>query len=722
MNLDRALQIASRFLAFTGLLSLAFTREISFPYWSSTGVFLAASFYSGWIQASPGLSRRIWGVLNALALAYFVLDLFVFSQSLLLASTHFILYLMVNKSYNLKTPQDHLQLYMISLLQLLAASTFTIEISFIFSFVLFLLAAVWALLIHHLAAETLRDSASSGSSSPVVRYPGLTWPFVLSTNAIAVGALGFTLILFILLPRVGLGFFHRAQSDLIRTSGFSEEVDLGEIGSVKLDSTVVMRIQTSRPLPPREGMYWRGMVFDLYDGRAWRNRFGIGPAIGSEGGGVIKLAGRWHPTRELVQEVMLEPLDSAVLFAAPFPVRVTGRFSSLRQNAMGAVSLGSVPATRINYIVTSEEAWLSRADAAMAALPPLSPAFDSYLQLPPVSDRLRRLALDIAGAAGPDATVLQKVLAVEKYLETRYRYTLDVKSPGDRSPIEDFLFHQKAGFCEHYATSMALLLRSLGIPARLVTGFLPGEWNEFGKYYTVRQSDAHAWVEVWFPESGWFPFDPTPAAPGGGGSLLGWVGRTADSLQWRWNRYVIYYSFRDQVGLVQGAQDQGRKLQVWMAERAASLVESFRGWALSGGSHPFLGWAALTAAALVLLWFGRRWRPALGRFWNGPWTAGRWAARRPRRREAVFYLRMLDLLRLRGFEKPAGKTPREFAEGLPVDLGKSGPGSSPPSRGAVTELTELYYRVRFGTAPLSAPEEKRVADLLSLLKRDLSHS
>jgi hypothetical protein len=106
--------------------------------------------------------------------------------------------------------------------------------------------------------------------------PGLTWPFILSTNAIAFLSLGCTLFLFVLIPRFGLGYFHRSNSNLIRMSGFSEQVDLGAIGSVKQDWTIVMRIQPSRPLPAFEGIYWRGMVFDNYDGRTWRNRSGGG--------------------------------------------------------------------------------------------------------------------------------------------------------------------------------------------------------------------------------------------------------------------------------------------------------------------------------------------------------------------------------------------------------------------------------------------------------------
>ncbi|HEY5595279.1 MAG TPA: DUF3488 and transglutaminase-like domain-containing protein [Nitrospiria bacterium] len=709
MTLDRAFQITSRLLALIGLLSLILTNEFSFIFGLTALAAVAASFIlvlKGWALS---FSRRVWTALNLAVLAFFIVDLFLFSQSLLTASAHFVVFLTINKLFNLRTPQDHLQLYLISFLQLLAASTYTIDITFLVSFVLYLLTAVWALLLHHLQTETAapawpagRPAARPSAGGSPGLASGLTWPFFINTNGIAFLALGCTLLLFILIPRIGLGFFHRSQSSLIRMSGFSEEVDLGEIGSVKRDSTVVMRIQPSRILPPVEGIYWRGMLFDDYDGRRWRNSFGGGRVVSSEGTGVFNLSYRRHPERAITQEVILEPLDTAVLFSAPDAIQVTGRFNALRVNAMNALSLPMTPATRIDYIVTSMLPALTRPDADARTLSYSLSSVRPYLQLPEGSDRIGRLAREILDQSPSAGTVLQQITVIEKYLETNYRYTLDVQPVSFGSPIDDFLFRQKAGFCEHYATAMTLLLRSIGIPARFVTGFLPGEWNEFGKYYTVRQSNAHAWVEVWFPESGWIPFDPTPPPPEEAATLLGLFSRSMDSLQWQWNRYVIYYSLRDQIALAKEVKDDSLRFRDWVATRASDFFQSIRASFSMMVLHPVTVALVLLPAGVALFWIVRRFKRSGRRF------SFRWPGRTRRVRTVAFYFQMLDLLRDKGLSKPDTLTPQEFIQKIPA----------PPSplRPAAAELTGLYYRVRFAGVPLSDQEQQRVNELLQSLK------
>ncbi len=697
MTLDRAFQVASRLLALVGLLSLILTNEFSYLFGFTAIAAVAASFILLLSGITLRFDRRIWTVLNLAALVFFILDNFFLSQSLLRASTHFVVFLSINKLFNLRTPQDHFQLYLISFLQLLAASTYTIDVTFLISFILSLLTATWALLLHHLTTEAARRPVGQETS------PGLTWPFFISTNGIAFLALGCTLFLFILIPRVGLGFFHRSQSNLIRMSGFSEEVDLGAIGSVKRDSTVVMRVQPSRPLPEVEGVYWRGMVFDNYNGRRWRNSFGGGRLISSEGTGAFNLGYRQYPERTIIQEVILEPLDTAVLFGAPYAIQINGRFNTLRVNELDSISLAMVPATRIDYIFTSMLPILTRSDAEALAFSYSLSSARRFFQLPEGSDRIGRLAREILDQSPSAVTVLEKIGAIEKYLKTNYRYTLDVKPTVSGMPIEDFLFRQKAGFCEHYATAMTLLLRSIGIPARFVTGFLPGEWNEFGMYYTVRQSNAHAWVEVWFPESGWIPFDPTPPAPPEeAATLLGYLRRSMDSVQWRWNRYVIYYSIRDQISLAKEVKDDTMKLRLQFMNLVTGAFTAAGIFLSSMLLHPVTVSLILIAGCVALFWVVRRLKRSAGGF------SFRWPGRRRQARTVLFYFQMLDLLRAKGLSKPDTLTPQEFIQKIPA----------PPSplRPAAAELTGLYYRVRFADVPLSDQEQQRVTELLQALK------
>jgi hypothetical protein len=649
------------------------------------------------------LSRQIWTSVNLAVLAFFIVDLSLYSQSLLTACTHFVVFLMINKLFNLRTPQDHFQLYLISFLQLLAASTYTIEVSFLISFVLYLLTATWALLLHHLTTEKSNSPGRPSGGQPPGWSSGLTWPFFMSTNTIAVAALGCSLLLFIFIPRVGLGFFHRSQSSLIRTSGFSNEVDLGEIGSVKKDPTVVMRVQPSRPLPGVEGMYWRGMVYDFYDGRRWRNSFGSGRLVASEGNGIFNLAYRQYPERAISQEIILEPLDTPVLFGAPYVIQIGGQFTTIRVNTMNSISLPMVPATRFEYTLTSVLPSLERSDTETQTIPAASPQLRPYLQLPEGSDRIGQLARDILRGNPSADTVLQKIMAIEKYLGTNYRYTLDVQPTSSGMPIEDFLFRQKAGFCEHYATAMTLLLRSLDIPARFVTGFLPGEWNDFGHYYTVRQSNAHAWVEVWFERSGWIPFDPTPMVPSDDeGGLLGLLGRSTDSLQWWWNRYVIYFSLHDQINLANEVKEGTMKVRMQFMNRVSGAFDAAWDFLSSALLHPILIMLAVLCGAGALFW-GMRHLDFSRSGITRPW--------RKRLRKVqphAFYYQMLDLLRAKGYPKPPALTPREFLPRVPA--------APLPLRSVAAELTDLYYRVRFAGDPLSDREETRVAELLHNLK------
>jgi protein-glutamine gamma-glutamyltransferase len=574
-------------------------------------------------------------------------------------------------------------------------------------FVLYLLTATWALILHHLVTESAGPAGRPLTGAASGPSPGLTWPFILSTNTIAFLSLSCTLLLFVLIPRFGLGYFHRSQSNLIRMSGFSEQVDLGAIGSVKQDRTIVMRIQPSRPLPAFEGIYWRGMVFDHYDGRTWRNSFGSGRLLSSEGSGVFNLAYRRHPERTITQEVILEALDTAVLFGAPNIIQIGGRFSQIRVNGMNSVSLPTIPATRIDYTLSSMLPIMTQSDFQAESISyPLS-TFRHFIQLPDGSKRIQQLAIEILDQNPSARTVLQKVITIERYLRKNYQYTLDVQPVVNGSPIDDFLFRQKAGFCEHYATAMTLLLRSIDIPARFVTGFLPGEWNEFGKYYTVRQSNAHAWVEVWFPQSGWIPFDPTPPAPPDDSiGLIGLLSRTMDSFQWRWNRYIIYYGIRDQIRLAAEVKSDTLRIQ-------SVLTGLVKGWLRTGAdffaSMPVR--PATLGAIVVLAGVGLYGIIQWIRRARGPFFL-RWPRRSQKAQTVAFYIQMLDLFHAKGVPKPDTLTPREFIRKIPPPLS--------PLRPAAAELTGYYYRVRFAGISLTEQEERRVFELLDLLKTPLS--
>ena len=179
---------------------------------------------------------------------------------------------------------------------------------------------------------------------------------------------------------------------------------------------------------------------------------------------------------------------------------------------------------------------------------------DIYLQLPSELDP-RIVDLAEAVTTGGD-TVLEQASLVETYLRTNHAYSLELTWDPGEQPLSTFLFQARSGHCEYFASSMAILLRTVGIPTRIVNGFLAGEYNSIGDSYIVRQSDAHSWVEVFVPGQGWIEFDPTPPDPNRNEiSMLVLFSHYLDAAELFWNAYILTYDTGTQLQLFQNAQD-----------------------------------------------------------------------------------------------------------------------------------------------------------------------
>jgi transglutaminase-like putative cysteine protease len=186
------------------------------------------------------------------------------------------------------------------------------------------------------------------------------------------------------------------------------------------------------------------------------------------------------------------------------------------------------------------------ADDLRASTGNSSPDQSFYLQLPVLSPRVRALADSLTVGL---ENRYDKVARIESWLSGEFEYTLLLPRTETEATLEHFLFERRAGHCEYFSTAMVVLLRSLGIEARNVNGFLGGTWSELGSYLAVTQNDAHSWVEVWFPTYGWVPFDPTPPASGSARASTSWFwpGRfLLDAVQHRWGKWVLDYSLQDQ--------------------------------------------------------------------------------------------------------------------------------------------------------------------------------
>jgi len=721
MSLERAFPVSSILLAAIGFLGLVLTGEIP------EGLVLIglASLVVGAAQAMEqagerlarqiaSLSRATWNVFLLAVFIFFGADLLLISRDILPAAVHFLILLMSVKLFHLRQRKDFLQLYVISFLELLAAAALTVDLWYAGVFIAYVFAAIWTLILYHLRneAEEAQAAVQAGKElhdpSPIARP--VTAQFFWATNGIAVGSFCLTMAIFFLIPRIGAGFFQKDRVDLIRMSGFSEKVELGVIGAVKLDPTVVMRVELpDQKAPIPEGLYFRGAAYDTYDGRSWANRLAARRILSrTPDGGFMVPSEQTLAVPEsavLRQEILIEALDTTVLFGVSFVESVKGNFVVVQMDGMRGLYLSYPPSARFQYSVRSIPGRLLEADRAAPSF--IYPAFiqEHYLQLPDTSPRVAVLAREVTSAA---STPYGRARAIEQHLRRSYQYSLDVRTTVSADPVEDFLFTRKTGYCEHYATAMVVLLRTLGIPARLVTGFLPGAWNDFGNYYTIRQQDAHAWVEVYFPRSGWVTFDPTPSVPAVVPSWVWWnIGKIVDSIRLRWDRYVVQYSFRDQMAAAKSLRDRSEKVRSDMSDFVSAVTRglaSARAWLVElarvRGWDLAMGLAAGTLVIGMVLAVILR-GPGLRRQQLDPRT--------PRQVAAIqLYSRMLRILQARGLQKSPGATPLEFARQVAREWRDAAP--------FVRPLTDLYCHVRFGRGSLSSDETRKGHDLLARLR------
>ena len=297
--------------------------------------------------------------------------------------------------------------------------------------------------------------------------------------------------------------------------GFDEELDLNYRG--QLSDIVVMRVTS------RSGQLWRAMAFDTYDGHRWTmsrptdtfDRLATyGSAIPLAPVPSMTLPGR-VPYEELNQVFHLETDQTNLIPAAAVPFLVYFPTNKVQVDSYGALRSPVIMERDMVYTVFSN---VPKYDLqALRDTPPVVPsALDylrakqvNYLQLPAgLPDKVRALGATMAGSRG---NWFVKAERINNFLKLNYRYDLKVPpTPDSEDTVNDFLVRRKRGYCEHFATAFVILCRAQGIPARLVTGFTPGEYNPLTGLWEIRMRDAHAWAEIYLPRWGWIAFDPTP--------------------------------------------------------------------------------------------------------------------------------------------------------------------------------------------------------------------
>lgn len=510
-------RLLTALLAFTGCIGLIISGEIS-PVMSITGIGLIPGYYRV-LKGFPPAPNWVIGGCSILTLLVFFLDSFFISGDYFISIAHLTITFQAIKSFDLKEPWDHLQVYFMALLQLIVASELIYSITFGLLFILFLVVLVTTIVFSHFVKEGLVIKVNL--KKPLI-YISLLTMFI-------------TVIFFISIPRISGGMWSKRHVKKIKSVGFSERVYLGSYGKFKLDPTVIMRVELDPMIPGP--YYWRGMTLDYFDGMSWNSTTMNTRRI------VKRIKGEFivqHSSENLVkQKIMLEPIDSNVIFGLYHISSIKGSFHRLEKDPASSLFISKKVSRRVQYLVKSDMDTYYKLTSVDFA------NWKKYQDIPEnLKDQIKSLTDKILRTEDTRSlSDLQRAHAIERYLRDNYSYSLNIKSPDDNTnPILYFLFQTKKGFCEHYATAMTLMLRSAGIPARVVTGFIGGELNTYGGYIIVRQSNAHSWVEAVVDET-WRRFDPTPSVLSKPPSTLALY---VDMLKFLWNRYVVAFSLSDQ--------------------------------------------------------------------------------------------------------------------------------------------------------------------------------
>ena len=699
--IERYFNVALYLLVLTGFGALASTGGLDLPAVVGVGMALALRGYQLLTRREFAIPERWTNVLTLIYVFIYLADYFFISRSFLGANVHLVLFLIVVRLFSLQRTRDHYMLAALSFLMVLAAAVLTVGSVFLLSFACFLLVAVVTFVLmemrHSVAAESTHAQDPRVASLVVISPTQIspTQPMAYALLAIAPALvlmiLAGSFLIFFFLPRVSSRYLsaYTPTSDI--STGFTDRVQLGRIGQIQQSSEVVMHIEIQNDLEGAYDLKWRGIALSAFDGRVWSNSFEqtqLRPAgDGSYRLGPLPLVDPRDASalvgRSIHYRVLMEPLGTNVFFLAERPRSLKGNFRRVSTDAGGAVYNLDPENPITRYEAESQLAEIDSDELRLAAN--TAPAgMDEYLKLPPLDIRIAKLAEEITAAAPSN---YEKAIALEHYLATRFGYTLELPSRVPLDPLANFLFERKHGHCEYFASSMAVMLRSLRIPSRMVTGFRGGEFNDLTGQYVVRASDAHSWVEAYFPGSGWISFDPTPA-----GSLparTGWsrMQLYVDAAASFWREWIINYDISHQRTLGKDAATSSRQFldeaRRWIERQHRALLRSARRAHDHFTNFPvrWLGGSIAFAAVLITLL-------NLGRMVSG-WRNRSLRAhpeRAPRESAALWYERMVDCLARLGWRKSPSETPLDFVAAI----------QEAALQKKVARFTRAYESARFG--------------------------
>jgi protein-glutamine gamma-glutamyltransferase len=639
---------------------------------------------SAWLARGRlyGRAEWLWTAILAGGLVLLGSEVFSGQLDIVLGSARFAELLLIHRLWHRRTERDELLLLLLSLLLICAGAALAAELTFGLAFIGYAVTGTWALALTHLRFEVESGHGSQGAGA-LLESRRIATPALLGGLAgLAMLALAGSALVFFALPRVTLGGLRRATRPS-PVAGLGDQVDLSRHGTIEDDPRVVLRVKLKPPPrgePANLAMHWRARALVRWTGRGWR----------SGDAGVMlatRLPSRPRTRRKLSMlavdvEAVAGFSDGLVLTPEGWPLGVEfhrpvsarGMPQRLYRNAEGDLFYQPVDVGDLHYVVT-----VDAAEPDLASLRGRGrkyPWWVAPMQEVPkgFNPRIRALAERLGGEKDPaDAAA-----AIEHWLSSSMRYTREL--PGNvQDPISDFLFRRRAGHCELFSSTMVLMLRSLGIPARNVIGYFGGTRTDAG-YYAVRAGDAHSWVEAYFPEVGFVRFDPTPPADRGSLQQGAWARAVLlwDAVQQRWRALVVDYDLFTQARVMQRTLEALGTAGQRLAGKAGP-ARTLRGILVGIG-------AALVALALVVRARRRRFGWARRRGAPGP------ALTRAQRRALHLWRRARGALRRAGVEVGSGTTPQEAAQSARVP--------------AALELAATYNAARWGGAPLSSRQAR----------------
>jgi transglutaminase-like putative cysteine protease len=728
---------------------------------------------TGWLR----LNRVVANVAAVAAVAISVNDFMRFERDTqLLAVANLLIYLQIVLLFQEKLPRVYWQILVLSLLQVVISAALNLGALFGVLLVAYMLVMLVALMLLFARRESLLQCANDGfiskdasrracaainvitpTHAPVTRLrPGRIVREVISAS---LTTLLMTAVVFFSVPRFGNTMWQATSLSYQPSVGFSGTVSLGALGAVADNPELVMQVEFRREGDPRQPYFvhsdplFRGSVLTKYTRGEWRHPY-------TELVGLRDL-GSMPAVDGVIQRITIEALDEPVLFGV-YPlyrgpssrgevhvrydparqqyVRDEAvqnrqfRFETLTTGLYGGLQRAITPDRELTDQEESQLVQLPSSGAMQSAPDPAGDESKVSSDLPETEAAARR-EIERAGLSGDAAFyAFNAARTLELYLRSeRFRYSLlpQPRDPGI-DPVEDFIRNNPQGHCEYFASALALMLRSLNIPSRVVVGFKGGDYNQVGGFYQVRQLHAHAWVEAYLkpdeippdmrpPASdglaGWLTLDPTPAADASGAfDRGGWLNALADLgdyFKHLWSNYVVGLTAERQRDAIYRPLSQ-------LATNVEQLVEGNEGisaamwrW-LQTNALTFRGLLILLAVAVVTLFVGRRlvWLiAALFRKRTSRRKAGR------RRERVEFYERLEEILARYGLVRAGQQTPLEFA--LAAGAQMVAESATRPHATLPRRIVEAYYRVRFGQHALDAAEAQTVGEQLARLESAL---